>query len=41
MVHNQLNNTSVQLDELNDNLSFSNGGSLYYGLGAQYLIVKM
>jgi hypothetical protein len=40
IVHNQLNNTSVQFDGLNDNVSFSNGGSLYYGLGAQYLIVK-
>ena len=39
-VHNDLNNTSFELDGINDNVSFSNGGSIYYGLGAQYLILK-
>ena len=39
-VHNDLNNISVELDGINDNVFFSNGGSIYYGLGAQYLILK-
>jgi opacity protein-like surface antigen len=40
IVKNSLNNTSVQVNGSTENLSFSNGGSIYYGLGAQYLILK-
>jgi len=39
-IHNQINNSSIQLNGVTGNLSFSNGSSIYYGLGAQYLILK-